>query len=46
MPHRRYTYVTDRCLGVCGIAPVIVVNDIVHGRVKKQKLKSVLDEYQ
>lgn len=45
-PDRRFTYETVRCLGACGLAPVIVVNENVHGRVKTQKLKSVLDEYQ
>ena len=45
-PDRRFTYETVRCLGACGLAPVIVVNENVHGRVKTQKLKSVLDDYQ
>ena len=43
---RRFTYETVRCLGACGLAPVIVVDDNVHGRIKTQKMKSVLDEYQ
>jgi NADH:ubiquinone oxidoreductase subunit E len=43
---RRFTYETVRCLGACGLAPVIVVDENVHGRVKTQKMKSVLDEYQ
>jgi len=45
-PDRRFTYETVRCLGACGLAPVIVVDENVHGRVKTQKLKSVLDDYQ
>lgn len=45
-PDRRFTYETVRCLGACGLAPVIVVDDNVHGRVKTQKMKSVLDDYQ
>ena len=43
---RRFTYLTVRCLGACGLAPVIVVDENVHGRVKTQKMKSVLDDYQ
>ena len=43
---RRFTYETVRCLGACGLAPVIVVDENVHGRIKTQKMKSVLDEYQ
>ncbi|NPV04914.1 MAG: NAD(P)H-dependent oxidoreductase subunit E [Syntrophaceae bacterium] len=43
---RRFTYETVRCLGACGLAPVIVIDENVHGRIKTQKLKSVLDDYQ
>jgi NADH:ubiquinone oxidoreductase subunit E len=45
-PDRRFTYETVRCLGACGLAPVIVVDENVHGRIKTQKMKSVLDDYQ
>jgi NADH:ubiquinone oxidoreductase subunit E len=45
-PDRRFTYETVRCLGACGLAPVIVVDENVHGRMKTQKMKSVLDDYQ
>jgi NADH:ubiquinone oxidoreductase subunit E len=44
-PDRRFTYETVRCLGACGLAPVIVVDENVHGRIKTQKMKSVLDDY-
>jgi len=42
---RRFTYETVRCLGACGLAPVIVVDENVHGRVKPAKTKSILDLY-
>lgn len=35
-----------RCFGACGLAPVIMVNDDVHQRVKPAKLKELLNEYQ
>lgn len=43
---RRFSLEGVRCLGACGLAPVIVVDENVHGRVKTQKMKSVLDDYQ
>jgi NADH:ubiquinone oxidoreductase subunit E len=43
---RRFTYETVRCLGACGLAPVIVVDENVHGRIKTQKMKAVLDDYE
>jgi len=43
---RRFTYESVRCLGACGLAPVMVVDGNVHGRVKPDKLKSILDQYE
>jgi len=42
---RRFTYETVRCLGACGLAPVIVVDEEVYGRVKSSKVKEILEQY-
>jgi len=42
---RRFTYETVRCLGACGLAPVIVVDENVHGKVKTAKIKEILQKY-
>lgn len=34
------------CLGCCGIAPVLVINDQFYGKVTIQKLDKILNEYQ
>jgi NADH-quinone oxidoreductase subunit E/NADP-reducing hydrogenase subunit HndA len=34
-----------RCLGACGLAPVIVVDGEVYGRVKPSKVKEILEQY-
>jgi NADH:ubiquinone oxidoreductase subunit E len=34
-----------RCFGACGLAPVIMVNDDVHQRVKITALADILDSY-
>lgn len=44
-PDRRFTYETVRCLGACGLGPVVVVDDDVHGRVKPAKVKDILGPY-
>lgn len=44
-PDRRFTYESVRCLGACGLGPVVVVDEDVHGRVKPSKLKEVLSQY-
>ncbi len=42
---RKFTYESVRCLGACGLGPVIVVDDDVHGRVKPGKVKDILNAY-
>lgn len=44
-PDRMFTYETIRCLGACGLGPVIVVDEQVHGRVKPSKVKEILSQY-
>jgi NADH:ubiquinone oxidoreductase subunit E len=44
-PDRMFTLETVRCLGACGLGPVIVVDENVHGRVKPAKIKEVLSQY-
>jgi NADH-quinone oxidoreductase subunit E len=33
-----------RCLGVCGLAPVVTVNEKVHGDVRPHKVRELLDK--
>ncbi len=42
---RRFSLETVRCLGACGLAPVIVVDDDTHGQMKPGKLENVLALY-
>ncbi|WP_396170221.1 NAD(P)H-dependent oxidoreductase subunit E [Flavobacterium sp.] len=34
-----------RCIGACGLAPVVLVGDKVYGRVTLDSVKDILDEY-
>ena len=42
---RMFTLETVRCLGACGLGPVMVVDEDVHGRVKPSKVKEILSQY-
>jgi NADH:ubiquinone oxidoreductase subunit E len=44
-PDRRFTYETIRCLGACGLGPVVVIDEDVHGRMKPSKIKDILSQY-
>lgn len=34
-----------RCVGACGLAPVVMFGDKVYGRVKPDEVKNIIDEY-
>ena len=34
-----------RCIGACGLAPVVSINEKIYGHVKREEVKSILDEY-
>lgn len=40
-----FTVDTLRCVGACGLAPVVMVDGKVYGRVKVEDVKGILDEY-
>jgi len=42
---RLFSLDVGRCFGACGLAPVIMVNDDVHQRVKPSKVKELLSGY-
>ena len=43
---RRFSLETIRCLGACGLAPVIVVGEDTHRQVKERKLREILERYE
>lgn len=34
-----------RCIGACGLAPVITINEEVHGRLTVDDVKTIIDKY-
>lgn len=42
----KFTLKATRCLGACGLAPVMTVNDDVHGRITPDDLPGILQKYQ
>ncbi|MGD8250653.1 MAG: NADH-quinone oxidoreductase subunit NuoE [Desulfobacterales bacterium] len=43
---RRFSLEPVRCLGACGLAPVMVVNTDTHGDVSSDKVIQILDQYE
>ena len=41
----RYTLEPVACLGACGLAPVMMVDEETHGRLVPEKLGSIIDQY-
>ncbi len=42
---RLFSLEVGRCFGACGLAPVIMIDDDVHHRVKPKRINAVLDCY-
>lgn len=34
-----------RCVGACGLAPVVLIGEKVYGRVEPSQVKEILDSY-
>lgn len=43
---RKFTLESCRCIGACGLAPVLTVKEEVYGRLSKKKADKVLVTYQ
>lgn len=44
-PDGKYSLEACRCIGACGLAPVLTVNDDVYGRLKVDEIEGILDKY-
>lgn len=40
-----FSIVETRCIGACGLAPVININEDVYGRLVKDKVKEIIDQF-
>lgn len=45
-PDGKFSLSCLRCVGACGLAPVIMVGEKVYGRVSPQQVKQIIAEYQ
>lgn len=44
-PDGKYSLTATRCIGACGLAPVMTVNEEVYGRLKSSEVKGILEQY-
>ena len=42
---QQFSLDVGRCFGACGLAPVIMIDDNVHQRVRPARLQKILDQY-
>jgi NADH-quinone oxidoreductase subunit E len=42
----KFTLESVACLGACGLAPVIMINDDTHGRLTKESIAKILAQYE
>jgi NADH:ubiquinone oxidoreductase subunit E len=41
----KYSLEGVRCIGACGLAPVITINEDVYGRLKLEEVDGILEKY-
>ena len=44
-PDGEFSIEAVRCLGCCGLAPVLMINGVVHGKVRMEELPGILARY-
>lgn len=44
-PDRKFSIDSCRCVGACGLAPVMIVDEEVYGRLTERDVVDVLDKY-
>ena len=44
-PDGKFSLDGCRCVGACGLAPIMMVNDDVHGRISVDDVEGILDSY-
>lgn len=42
---RKFSLQATRCIGACGLAPVMTVNEDVYGRLKASDVEGIIDKY-
>ena len=45
-PDGKFSIEGARCVGACGLAPVMVINEEVYGKVTPDMVKGILDKYE
>ena len=45
-PDGRFSLEACRCIGACGLAPVLTVNDEVYGKITEDDVPEILAKYQ
>ena len=41
----KFTIDSLRCIGACGLAPVVIVNDEVYGKVTTEQVKEIIEKH-
>ena len=45
-PDGKFSLEATRCVGACGLAPVMTINNEVYGKMDPSKVKEILEKYE
>ena len=43
--NRQFSLDSTRCIGACGLAPVMMINDDVYGKMTVDQVDEIIDRY-
>ena len=45
-PDRKFTFEIARCIGACGLAPALMIDDVVYRQMSPSKVDAILATFQ
>ena len=45
-PDRKFSLTATRCIGACGLAPVMTINEDVYGKLTPEQIPDILKKYE
>jgi len=42
---KKFSLIACRCIGACGLAPIITINEDVYGRLEVEDVKGIMEKY-
>lgn len=45
-PDNKWSFITTSCLGICGVGPVLLVDEDIYGNIRPEQIPGILAKYE